>query len=112
MTALPDKPERACEARRSEAFKPSADAVRPMQQNGSEDVATVEVTVVVEVIVDRGLGGGKLLEGFHVLELRHRTAQIDPKKMQENQWPRNPVPTFWYSKRICSDNARLCAAKS
>ena len=45
-----------------------------------EDVATVEVTVVVEVIVDRGLGGGKLLEGFHVLELRHRTAQIDPEK--------------------------------
>jgi hypothetical protein len=26
-------------------------------------------------------------------------------KMQENQWPRNPVLTFWQSKRICSDNA-------
>jgi hypothetical protein len=25
--------------------------------------------------------------------------------MQENQWPRNPVLTFWQSKRICSDNA-------
>jgi hypothetical protein len=70
-----------------------------------EDVATVEVTVVVEVTVDRGLGGGKLLEGFHVPELRHRTAQIDPEKMQENQWPRNPVLTFWQSKRIFSDNA-------
>ena len=28
-----------------------------------------------------------------------------PGKMQENQWPRNPVLTFWQSKRICSDNA-------
>jgi len=27
--------------------------------------------------------------------------------MQENQWPRNPVLTFWQSKRICSDNAHL-----
>jgi hypothetical protein len=26
--------------------------------------------------------------------------------MQENQWPQNPVLTFWQSKRICSDNAR------
>ena len=25
--------------------------------------------------------------------------------MQGNQWPRNPVLTFWQSKRICSDNA-------
>jgi hypothetical protein len=25
--------------------------------------------------------------------------------MPENQWPRNPVLTFWQSKRICSDNA-------
>jgi hypothetical protein len=25
--------------------------------------------------------------------------------MQENQWRRNPVLTFWQSKRICSDNA-------
>jgi hypothetical protein len=28
-----------------------------------------------------------------------------PGKMQENQWPQNPVLTFWQSKRICSDNA-------
>jgi hypothetical protein len=28
-----------------------------------------------------------------------------PGKMQENQWPRNPVLTLWQSKRICSDNA-------
>jgi hypothetical protein len=28
-----------------------------------------------------------------------------PGKLQENQWPRNPVLTFWQSKQICSDNA-------
>ncbi|MBQ0817486.1 MAG: hypothetical protein KBT60_05875, partial [Methyloceanibacter sp.] len=28
-----------------------------------------------------------------------------PGKMQENQWPRNPVLTFWQSKQIYSDNA-------
>jgi hypothetical protein len=38
-----------------------------------EDIATVEVTVVVEVVVDRGMGSGKLLEGLHVPELRHRS---------------------------------------
>ena len=30
-----------------------------------------------------------------------------PGKMQGNQWPRNPVLTFWQSKRIYSDNAGL-----
>src|SRR5680860_231473 len=38
-----------------------------------EDFAAVEVTVEVEVIVDRGVGGGELLESFHVPELRHRS---------------------------------------
>ena len=38
-----------------------------------EDVAAVEVTVEVEVIVDRGVGGGELLESFHVPELRHHS---------------------------------------
>jgi hypothetical protein len=38
-----------------------------------EDIAAVEVTVLVEVIVDRGMGSGKLLEGFHAPELRHRS---------------------------------------
>jgi hypothetical protein len=47
----------------------------PSRECGSavllEDIAAVEVTVLVEVIVDRGIGSGKLLEGFHVPELRH-----------------------------------------
>jgi hypothetical protein len=38
-----------------------------------ENIATVEVTVVVEVVVDRGMGSGKLLESLHVSELRHRS---------------------------------------
>ena len=38
-----------------------------------EDIAAVEVTVVVEMVVDRGMGSGKLLESFHVPELRHRS---------------------------------------
>ena len=49
----------------------------PSRECGSavllEDIAAVEVTVLVEVIVDRSMGGGKLLEGFHVPELRHRS---------------------------------------
>jgi hypothetical protein len=38
-----------------------------------EDIATVEVTVVVEVVVDRGMGSGELLESLHAPELRHRS---------------------------------------
>ena len=38
-----------------------------------EDVAGVDVAVVVEVVVDRGMGGGKLLESLHVPEPRHRS---------------------------------------
>jgi len=38
-----------------------------------EDIAAVKVAVIVEVIVDRGMGGGKLLEGFYAPELRHRS---------------------------------------
>ena len=49
----------------------------PLGQGGRtvllEDIAAVEVTVLVEVIVDRSMGGGKLLEAFHLPELRHRS---------------------------------------
>src|SRR5680860_1892863 len=47
----------------------------PLGQSGRtvlfEDMAAVEVTVVVEVVVDRGVRGGKFLQGFDVPELRH-----------------------------------------
>jgi hypothetical protein len=49
----------------------------PFSERGStvlfEDVAGVEVAVVVEVIVDRGVGGSELLESFHAPEFRHRS---------------------------------------
>jgi hypothetical protein len=32
--------------------------------------------------------------------------------MQENQWPRNPVLTFWQSKRIYSDNAHRSRSRT
>jgi hypothetical protein len=48
----------------------------PLSQGGGavllENVSAVEVAVVVEVIVDRGMGGGKFLQGLYVPELRHR----------------------------------------
>ncbi len=49
----------------------------PLGQGGgavpSEDVAAIEVTVLIEMIMDRGVDGGKLLQSFYVPELRHRT---------------------------------------
>ncbi len=48
----------------------------PLGQGGgtvlSEDVAAIEVTVLIEMIMDRGVGGGKLLQSLYVPELRHR----------------------------------------
>ncbi len=37
-----------------------------------ENVSAVEVAVVVEVVVKRGMGGGKCLEGLYVPEPCHR----------------------------------------
>jgi hypothetical protein len=55
----------------------SSRELTPLGQGGRtvlfEDVAGVDVAVVVEVVVDRGMGGGKLLESFHFPELRHRS---------------------------------------
>ena len=49
----------------------------PFGERGStvllEDITTVEVTVLVKVIVDGGVGGGKFLQGLDVPELRHRS---------------------------------------
>src|SRR5680860_1319171 len=56
-------------------LKRSGCKLTPFRECGSavllEDFAAVQVAVLVEVIVDRGMGSGKLLEGFHVPELRH-----------------------------------------
>ena len=49
--------------------------VTPLGQRGEavllEDVAVVEVAIVVEVIVDRGVDGGEFLQGLDVPEFRH-----------------------------------------
>jgi hypothetical protein len=39
----------------------------------SEYGSSVEVAVLVEVVVDRGVGGGELLQGLEVPEAGHRT---------------------------------------
>ena len=47
----------------------------PLGQRGEavllEDVASAEVAIVVEVIVDRGVDGGEFLQGLDVPEFRH-----------------------------------------
>ncbi len=49
----------------------------PFSERGSasllENITIVEVAVLVEVVVDRGVGGGELLEALHVPEFRHRS---------------------------------------
>ena len=45
-----------------------------------EDVAAVEVAILVEVVVKRGMDGSELLKGLHVPELRHRTLS-SPKRL-------------------------------
>ena len=37
------------------------------------DVAAVQVAVLIEVIVDRGVGGGEFLQGLYNSEIRHRS---------------------------------------
>ncbi len=46
-----------------------------------EDVAAIEVTVLIEMIMDRGVDGGKLLQSFYVPELRHRTLSSSERLM-------------------------------
>ena len=36
-----------------------------------EDIAAVEVALLVEVVVNRGMGGGEFLESFYIPEARH-----------------------------------------
>ena len=46
-----------------------------------EDVAAVEVTVLVEVIVERGVNGGEFLQGPDVPEFRHCTLSSSERLM-------------------------------
>ncbi len=57
----------------------------PFGQGGgtvlSEDVAAIDVTVLIEMIMDRGVDGGKLLQSLYVPELRHRTLSSSERLM-------------------------------
>ena len=57
----------------------------PLGQSGgtvlSEVVAAIEVTVLTEMIMDRGVDGGKLLQRLYVPELRHRTLSSSKRLM-------------------------------
>ncbi len=49
----------------------------PFSKRGSavllEDIAAVEVAVLIEVVVGRGMGGGEFLQGLYISELCHRS---------------------------------------
>ena len=63
----------------------SGSQLTPFDQGGGtvlfEDVAVVEVTVLIEMIVNRGMGGGKFLQGPHVPEHRHRPLSSSERLM-------------------------------
>ncbi len=74
MTALSEKPEPACEGAN---LRHSRGHLTPLGHCGGtvlyEDVATIEVTILIEVIVDRGVNRGELLQGLDVPEPGHRS---------------------------------------
>ena len=55
---------------------PSGRKLAPLGQGSGavllEDVAAVEVAVLIEMVMDRGVDGGEFLQGFNVPKLRHR----------------------------------------
>ena len=59
------------------ALRRSGRQLTPLGQRGGavllEDIAAIEVAVLVEVVVDRGVGGSEFLQGPYVPELRHRS---------------------------------------
>ncbi len=56
----------------------------PFAQRGSavllEDIAAVEMTVLIEVVVDRGMDGSEFLQSLYISELRHRSFS-SPKRL-------------------------------
>ena len=57
----------------------------PFGERGSvvllEDIAAVEVAVLVEVVVDRGMGCGEFLQDLYISELRHRSFSSSKRLM-------------------------------
>ena len=65
---------------------PSGRKLAPLGQGSGavllEDVAAVEVAILVEVVVKRGMDGSELLKGLHVPELRHRPLSSPQRLMR------------------------------
>ncbi len=59
----------------------------PFGERGSavllKDFAAVEVAVLVEMVVDLGVNGGKHLQGLYISELRHRSLS-SPERLVRN----------------------------
>ena len=55
----------------------SGHQLTPLGQGGGtvllENIAAVEVAVLIEVVVDRGMGGGEFLQGLFIPEPGHRS---------------------------------------
>ena len=65
---------------------PSGRKLPPLGQGSGavllEDVAAVEVAVLVELVVKRGMDGSELLKGLHVPKLRHRPLSSSERLMR------------------------------
>ena len=47
-----------------------------------EDIAAIEMTVLNEMVMDRGVDGSEFLQGLYVLELRHRSFSSSERLMR------------------------------
>ncbi len=92
--ALSDKPEPACEGHcqrnlnrpaKGAGLRRSGRQLTPLGQRGGtvlcEDIAAIEVTVLIEMIMDRGVDSGEFLQSLYVPELRHRTLSSPERLM-------------------------------
>ncbi len=66
----------------------------PFGQGGGtvlfEDVAAIEVAVLIEMIMDRGVDGGKLLQSLYVPDLTPKVqAEIAPVTVDESYIPKS-----------------------
>lgn len=69
-------------------FGQSADAVL------LEDITAIEVAVEIKVIIDRGVSGNELLQGFDIPEFRHRAFSSSKWLVRVFRPVVEPAPTF------------------
>lgn len=70
----------------------------PLGQGGGtallEDGAAIEMTILIEMVMDRGVNKSKLLKGFPVPELRHRPLPSSERLMRVFGSVVEPLTTF------------------